>query len=417
MHSLMEVVRHFILIEEQTNSQNPNAKLMATARFYRERGLDKRFLQAIEALKRKRQKDSPLLGSDLFFENYILESELLEYYNLNNQKNSDLNLGAVLTNFTQYHLLKSLELILLLRHQSKLTVIDSDHWETYKNKSLELAESYNFFSNPLIKLLYMALMLNTKRSTDGHFEEFLELFESNEEKLSVSITQQLASIARYYCVSQVNFGRLAFRKKLLDIYKNHLYKGWLYENEKILQAILFNMTNVALLENQTEWALKTLESHRYKIAGSESPEVIYYLIRANCLFYQNEFEKAADSLQSVFAEIAERESRSNLKDIGLNKMTRLLEIKILYEKDPNSTILTDRLNAFKMFVHRNTHITEDKKSLDNNFIDMMKKLTSSSTKNNKRRMNKLLEQLLAPSFHCAEQVWLKKKVNEKIKLL
>ena len=414
MHALLEVVRQFILIEDQMQPENQDYKLLALAKFYRERQLDKRFTQTIEALRRKRKKETQLLSADLFYKNYLIEHEQFEFENLHNQKNSDLNLNALLNQFIQFHLLKGLELILLLHHQSKLTVIDTEIWEAFKNQSLNLAESYKHFSNPLIKLLYMALSLNTGETKDEHFEGFLQLFEAQEVNLSRPITQQLAGMARHYCVSQVNLGRTPFRKKLLDIYKNHLEKGWLYENDRILQAILFNVVNVALLEKQHDWALEILEKHRYRITGSEYPEVIYFLIRANCFFYQNEFDQAADSLNSTFAELADRESRSNLNDIGLNKMTRLLEVKILYEKDPHSTVLTDKLNAFKMYVHRNHHLTEDKKKLDNNFIDMLKKLLSTSNRNNKIKLEKLEKQLNDSSFRCAEQNWLKNKVKNLI---
>ena len=414
MSALLENVRQFIMTEQLVFSSAENAKWMAMIRFYRERNLDKRFLQSVDAVRRLKKKDALPFEASKLFEDFLLEEEVFEYENVHNQKKSDLNLSAVLVKFVQYCLAKGLELSLLLQHQKNLAALEINKWSPFTEKSISLARTYNYFDNPLIELLDRALTLKSKEANDEDFMEFLKLFTLHEKELSQTMAKQFAGMARHYCTAQINLKRTDFTKELLALYKNHLEKGLLYENGKVLQSILFNMVHVALREQEYDWAINTLESHRYRIMGSEYPEVVYQLIKSNCFFYRRNYSEAENALNNAFMEMTDKGARSNFKDIALNKMARLLEIKILYENDPGNIMIIDKLNSFKMFIHRNSYITKEKKQLDNNFVDIMKQLTAPATLTNKKRLLKLADKINRPDFKSAESTWLVKKIEELI---
>ncbi len=413
MSALMDCIREFIAWRQMRQVAGEAGTRLEMARFYRANNLHHRFEQSIEQVRRQLKKQANSLSIDIHFQYFQVEMEVYDHLSVINDLQNDLNLPAATESFIQYYLAQGLELALRLAHQANLTALDFSHFDAFSESLRSIAKGNSYFHNPLIEQLCLAFELLDVKTPEVVFHRFVALFNQENHRLKFNTLHFLATMARHYCLGKINHGEAYYRPVLLGLYRSHLEMGLLYEKEKILHNTLLNIVNMAVGENEGSWAKEILEAHRFRITGSESQEASYFFIKAFLCFNQNNFGEAGLALEAAFAEINRLESRSHFKDFNLKLMARKLEIQILYENDPTSTLLCDRLNAHKMFVHRNRYLTNSHKTLHNNFVDLMKQLVSPASQTDSKRAKKLLDKLQQPGFLIADRKW----VTEKVQLL
>lgn len=411
MSALMDSAREFIAWRQWRNQVGEVGVRLEMARFYRERSLEHRFSQTIEQVHRLLEKQPPDLSADIHFQKYLVELEVYHRAASINDLQNDLNLPATSDNFIQYYLAQGLELALRLEHQAKLTALEFNRFKAFSINLRSLAAQSPYIQNPLIELLEMAFQLVNYEASSEVFGRYVSLLDAEGHRLKFTTHFLLATMARHYCLGMINRGKPQYRPILLGLYKTHLLRGLLYEQGNILHNSLLNIVNMAVGENEGEWAKNFLEAHRFRITGSQSPEVAYHFIKAFLCFNMKDQQGASNALDEAFEEILRLESRSHFKDFNLKLMARKLEIQILYEKDCKSSLLTDRLNAHKMFLHRNKYLNDSHKILHNNFVDLMKQLTQPATQTNAKKAKKLLEKLKQPGFLIADRRWVTEKVE------
>lgn len=411
MTALLEQARQFIACQFWQKSQGEAGVQLAMLKFYRERQLDNRFVQTLEKIRREQASEPATFGEERYFQRYQLETEVFDFHNLNDNQKGLHFISPVVENFRQFVVASGLKLLLKFMQHNDRSQADLEQLAIFENEIRAMRSNLGPFDEPLIYLLEMAVTLLRQDTSDQDFESFLDLLAAHWQQISPGERRQLAGIARHYCNQRINRGGRHFRPVLFQLYQSHLPLGLLYEQGRIPQANLFNMINIALGESEIEWAEQALETHRHFIAGSDYPEAIYLICKAFCLFSKRDFHAAYTALNDAFTEMANHELRIHLKDLGLNKMARVLEIKILYEIDPGASLLTDRLNAFKMYLHRGVKHPAGKRELHNNFVDFLKQLTLPAIQSNPQRAKKLLEKLDRPGFLIADRRWVTEKVE------
>jgi hypothetical protein len=411
MSALMDGVRAFVAWQMTMKQRGETGTRLEMARFYQQRGLPHRFLQTIQQVRRLQEKKPVLRSSAAYFQEFELEMEVYRYHAVLNDLQNDLNLPATLDSFIQYYLAQGLELGLRLEHQSNMTALDFSRYDGFLDSIKEFAAANGFFKNSLLEMLCLAYQLLSHEAPETIFLRYVRLLNEEGDSLEFSTHHFLATMARHYCLSKINHGEPAYRPILLALYKTHLAKGLLDEKGKIPHNTLLNIVNMAIGENEAEWATSMLEAHRHRIIGSDSQAASYFFIRSFLAFNQKDLEMAASALDEAFLELNRLEARSHFKDFNLKLMARKLEIQILYETEPDSTLLYDRLNAHKMFVHRNRYLTSTHKTLHNNFIDLMKQLILPACQTDSKRAEKLHEKLQRPGFLIADRKWVTEKVQ------
>jgi hypothetical protein len=407
MSALMDCVRELIAWQQVRHRNGATGQRLEMARFYRERRLSHRFEAAIDQARRELKKQTSTLSAASQFQEFQIEKEIYDYRSIHNDLQNDLNLPATADSFIQYSLVQGLELALRLAHQAKLTSLEFGQYNDLSNRFLGFAKTTENYRNNLVELLCLGFQLLNVQTTETVFQRFNNLFIEAVGNINFQTSQFLATIARHFCLEKINHGRAEYRKVLFGLYKSHLGQGLLYENGKILHNTLLNIVSIAVGENEGTWGEAVLESHRYSIIGCESQESSYFFIKSVMYFNQKDFQEAGLALDEAFFEIKKVEARNHFKDFNLKLMARKLEIQILYENDPYSTLLNDRLNAHKMFVHRSRHLTTTHKTLHNNFVDLMKQLISP---NRQKMAKKLNEKLQSPGFLIADRRWVTEKV-------
>ena len=150
-----------------------------------------------------------------------------------------------------------------------------------------------------------------------------------------------------------------------------------------------------------DWALQFIEDNKFKIAGYEQSLEPYKYNMANYLFYSRHYDRCLEYLQE-----------GHYEDLHYKVWARILELKVYYETIPE--VVSSKLNAAKMFFHRDELLPDEKRILFNAFVDVLKQMVASNTLGNEKRVQSILQKVKEAPF-IAERYWLIEKLEEMLK--
>ncbi len=388
----------FYIMEGQKNSTQLLHDYLKLGLFYQEKGLT----QLSKVTYKKYTKilsTANLSDTDMFRDVFLLEKQLSNHQAKVLNPKEPPNFLKVFTNLDHYYIAERLELT------CRLVAINRFIFQVEFGDSMEIVEALrplleqDFFEPPLIKLYYRAFQLLTvddvaAKQISLDFEHLLEKYE---DEISTNHLIPLYAIIRNYCVSEYVKGDKGFLKRTFQIYKLHLAKGLLYQDNKIYTATLNNMVEVGLLMNEFTWVQQLIADHENRLTGSAHLEEEISLNWANYYFFKKEFEKAQDYLNVNFEMIY-----SKIK-------AKRIEVKVYYEM--NHQILDSKIDAFKIFIYRmsSNKVTEKYKMGNRNFIDVLKQIQLPKTFKNIKRIDKLKAKVNSFTY-IHEKDWLLEKL-------
>lgn len=125
-----------------------------------------------------------------------------------------------------------------------------------------------------------------------------------------------------------------------------------------------------------------------------------HYIHALYYFQKKDYKNAGHYLSKTFEELQ------------FKTASKILELKLLYEiRDPD---LHKKLNAAKVYFHRDAALPAIKKIAANKFTDYVKQISIPGTSRNKTRLNKILDKLKEEP-QVAEKLWLTEILTDKCK--
>lgn len=258
---------------------------VAMARFYRERGLQERAKQTIHRTKTELANTSVDLDERRLLA-FWREQEISLQECLNNQRRGDLNVPDTLHALTVFYGHKLLELATVLYQQQRVVPELQSHWEPFIEHFREALRKHTYFDDPAILMLDEALKFLKTRPENPikALEQFLRLFRKYEAALSPTLQKILAAYTRNFCVQHGNLLDGAFR---LTLYKEHLEKGWLYEQGKLQPSRFINLVNISLSLGDDEWLWVFLQTHEGKIEGEQARECRFMKINGGDNLHPN----------------------------------------------------------------------------------------------------------------------------------
>lgn len=412
MSDLMAFARKFVLWQEMQAQQGAVQEHLAMARFYRERQVAKREEQAIRKAQNvlnkisPKNKERPLLA-------YWVEQELTDFESNNNQRKGDLNTPSTIQSLSVFYGVHLLEIAAVTWQQERVVPGFRSEWKGLIEGVRVLFREQNYLGNVSIELLDKALFLLENEIADPHqaLHDFLKKMSDNIGEIPDAIALNLAAYARIFCTVYIARGHSSLRPVRLSLYKDHLEKGWLLDNGKLIPSIFINMVNAGLNFGDKVWVKWLLDTHSDKVSGEDHERIANYGF-AQYYFHTGQIKEAREYMTKLF-------QASKFKDSSIEKLVRILEIKILYED--GELLLDTQLHNFLMFLRRSERkLEKSKRQLHLNFVAVLKKMISLSEKITTKNIgevqkNKILEningQLNDPGFPVAERLWLLQKIK------
>ena len=395
MSLLVNLVQQFIQHEQLSQADRPQMSLKLS-KFFREKGLEKRFLLNLNQMQAQLSRN-PVQSLEHNYLQFQLEYERSIFQATKNQRSDDLNLLKSIKAFDHYYLLGKLSHIVTILAQTVHASLDITRAMRVVEE-LDLDElCADFPDDAHLQALLEAYKILSKYPSENAEKEFLALRSILKEKsasIPANAMQMLHTILRNYAISNYTKGNQDYLQISFELYQQHLELGYLYYDGKLTPSVLKNIVTIGLRCQAYDWIEQFLEAHQHKITGTEFPEDIYNFNLANLYFHQKNYEQAINLLGDKYS------------DLYFNTAARRLEIMIYYEL--NSPLLEPKMEAFKIYIFRlaKTKLPQKRKDLNNHFLDLLRQFIHPKTYKNQERIQKLYEKLDGMDV-VAERDWLK----------
>ncbi len=400
MSELQQIIEKFVAWRQTFEQTDSDIKQkIALIRFSHNRSSEDNSRQ-ITRLLRDFEANTPIKGTQYYYQRHQLETELSKVKTQFNTKSDDLNIGAAMRSLDIFYLIAQLENACTIKVQSWLTHIDTSDSLNLLSRIVAESRQDDYPEAPLLGILRNAFeLLNFSDSGHQYFFELSEMLLQSGHTVPFSLRVQLNAYLRNYCTRQYNQGESTFLSTLFELHEKHLADGTLYQNNILLPGTLQNIVNVALKLGENDWVLQFLNEHHDRIGGTTQPDEVFRLNLANYYLATKQYSLATDNLPQQY------------HDTQYEQAARRLEIKAYFETQ--SPLLLYKLNAFKVFIHREHHrqnISDNVYEANNNFMKIVSKLGqfqfTADKKNNLKQIEKIKKMKAV-----AEREWLLDKLS------
>ncbi len=391
MNKLLRIVKLFIVHQYPISQGGEIAESLAFAKFCSERNLTQQFELAIKSLWKKQQSITSR-DSSFYYNDFLINQEIVLFNSLYNQKKDDLNILQTIKSLDIYYVVTKLEYTCALLSASKETSIDLED-SIVLLKTLSPLIEKGSLAVPLVKVYYQAFLLLLLKGTDeAIYDKYRNLLKHHQAHIPTMQLKGLQAHARNYCIFKYNNGgREEDLFEVFELFKEHLEEGFLYYNDGLLPSTFQTIVRLGLKLKAYDWIKNFLDKYQGRIVGTQHPEEVYHFNLANYYFSVQAYDKALDYLAG------------NYENTYYTIFAKCLEIKIYYET--KSVLLDAKILNFKLFIFRNRRISKEKKEANNNFIDVLKQINHHKTKGNQKRINSIKTKIQLKK-RIAEKEWI-----------
>lgn len=369
---------------------------IAMAKFYRGFGMEERFWQTIQAI-RKEQDQSPFKDANFFHQQFLLEEEAATFESLNNRLEDDANISVAAINLDISFLINKMELLASLKYQQKMTQqVDFDFQGPLAQIALNYPDTYP--SNPLYELNLLTWRLLDNPEDTQSFDQFDQLIEIYKDQIPFDKLRNLKAFFRFFWSRKYTYlGGPEVRIKVFDLYKKHFEEGYFYEKDAIIIHALKALILFGLRLKQFDWVKKVLDEHPpTRICGTKYPVEAHSLCMAEYYFYTRDFETALNTL--VY---------KHFENPNYSLWADVLLIKIYFETEDE--LLEYRIKSLDQKVRR-TKISLEHKNNYYKFLQKLDKIIKYGLDKKSQKREKLIEEIKnTPGIN--ERDWLLEKLG------
>lgn len=394
MSKLFGLVRTFLAQEQmQTNSYEIEyTELFAWLKYCRKYGLEERFWQVAQALK-KLQEEQPKEDAEYYNRQFKLAGEIAAFQTLTYSFQDDANIGTTSVYLDIYYSILHLEMACALQYQNQLSQSALEYDAGQIEAILTIARKGGFDQLPLIELYRLVFELLRNPDDEQLHNDFEMLLEKSKGEIALETLSNLKAYQRQFWVRHYSKSGLPFyRTKLFDLYKEHFEHGYFYVDGSITINALRMLVIFALKLGHFDWVIQVLDDHPpERICGTRYPMEAYNLNLAEYHFYKKEYEQAVEKLQY---RLFENPNFSILVDVLL--------IKIYAETQDE--LLDGRMKALEQKVRR-IKLADNSKVRYTNFLKKLDKINRHIWHKKSSRYEKMAQELKSTS-QIIEREWL-----------
>lgn len=231
----------------------------------------------------------------------------------------------------------------LLFLEAILAYLESEAGEELRNSGKE----------PSIDCYYHILMSLREPDNSTHYERLLFYLKEGFSRLPLDHQKDVYNFASNYCIQRIRSGHATFRGELMDLYRQGLDIGIIYDKGEISEYDYKNIVTLGSANREFEWTEHFIEDNRERLPAAKRANA-YALNKANFLYNLKRLDEAAQLLVTVTD-----------SDIVYHLARVILEVRIAYEQEDQEYAL-NLLETFRLYVRRSRKMsTKDKRSYIN----------------------------------------------------
>lgn len=401
MTELLKVLRRYIVYTQSDMEEDSIHYQMTLAKYYRDKGLESRFLSTIDKLRKQNNAVRQQSTLDLY-QRFRIEEILHDYQITHFQKKGDANLIETIQRLDTFYMAERLVLTGALLTIKSHTSFDEETMMHMVRAIASLMDKGFQADHPIIRGFYLAAVIihQNYQDCEAVFGELNILLEKHRNILPMDYQKNLGSCCRNYCTRQINSGNNEYYAILFEMIKSQLASGMLYHLDGLAPPTLQNIVNAGLKMKAYDWVKELLETHRHRIVGSHHPEEVYHFNLSNYYFHTQKYDEALELLAASY------------EDVLYNMRAKCTEIKIFYEKQ-ELNFIESKAEAFKIYILRQfpQYISENTKISYLNFVYLLKKMINPATLHKTNRQSKLLAE--AQSLpNLVDRDWFAEKIEQ-----
>ncbi len=266
-------------------------------------------------------------------------------------RTQDLNLQDLSDQLEKSFVLRKLKLTCeLLSHQAvfradyNFGMLDAVLKQVHSDAQLSAAPEVSLYFHCCMALLH---------PTDAtHFRNMKPLLLRVEEIFQPEECRDIMLLALNFCIRKLNDGDEAFAHEGLELYKNALEKGYLFEKGEISRFTFRNVVGMGLKIKAFDWVEQFIANYGERIAPAHRESMVSFN-RARLEYSRRRYREAMLLLQ-----------KADYNDLLLNLAAKTLLLKIYYEAD-ELRLLDALLDSMTIFLRRKKIIGYHKQNYQN----------------------------------------------------
>lgn len=316
LHKLLE---GYLLIKELENEPFEREKLIVTA--YRRRKLPKNFNKTFKRISKELERQ-PLHNPKFYTAKFDLEYQRYRTHTQTKERrelfldtmDNYLNISFISTKLRQA--------CFSLSHQA---ISDRKYQIPLLQEVVELAQKPPYATVPSI-LIYHQFINLFNNDAEIDFETFKENLFSHQSNFTEEEFRDIYFLSLNFCIRKINSNQRTYFQRTLDLYKQGLTDGLLFESGKLSRFAFNNIVGIALRIDNTNWVEHFIQSHEHRLPEAYR-HTTFNLNMARLAFVRKHFKQALRHLLQVESE-----------DLGNDMTAKILQAKIYYELDEMKTL-------------------------------------------------------------------------------
>ena len=317
----------------------------------------------LKALRKKTTK-SPVRDESFWLEQYRIESEAEEFFNVAVKEMSRMPDSPI---ESKMHALDVFYLSSRLRHYCEMINRQNIIGASYDLSGMESLLTYywsgieKWKSVPSIETYYQILQLLCYPEEIQHYEILKPLLRRNHEYFTREEMRSMYAFAQNYCIRRINRGETVFEAELYELFMELIETGLLYEHGKLSQWDYKNIVTLGLRLKKYESVLSFIEEYKSRLAEEVRENAHLYNL-ANYFFESGQYGNALRLLQKV-----------EFSDFSYQVGARAMLLKIYFEQDDLDPLFA-HFDAFRVFLQRTKGISAYNRKVYQHFVQLAKKV-------------------------------------------
>jgi len=269
-------------------------------------------------------------------------------------------LGKAIDNFDTYYISEKYRMVCEMLARKQVTGQEYEFVLLEAFNQHLLNNEAHFKQIPSVWLYYLIYKMMSE-GKDTYFFELKTRLKSDALQFKQAEGRDLYTHALNFCIGQLNFGAISFKREIFDIYQQMLASGFLYIDGELPQWDYTNIVSTGCDLGEGAW-VKTFifEQKEFLPVGVKENTFTYNLAAFH--YSEQHFSEAQMLLQKVV-----------FTDVYYNLLSRILLLKIYFEtKDWNA--LDYLLETFRIYLLRNKQIGTARQKSGLNLIKYSKKV-------------------------------------------
>ncbi len=250
---------------------------------------------------------------------------------------------------------------------------------------------------PMLNIYKLVVRILENPADESLFQELLEKLEYMGDLLSVADYRECCFIAQNYCALKINEGKSEYYNRANDIFKEMVRRNALVEDGQLAEGIYKNIITTGLRAGEHQWVEQFIEEYSWLLPPAIRANAHAYNL-ANLYSHLKDYDRALVVLRSV-----------EYSDVTYAMGAKTILLRIYYEQR-EFIALDSLIDSFKIYLRRNKHISKNLQKEYNNFLNLVKKMTT-LRKGDKKAVAEVKERIMAASYNMPKK-WLRDKIAE-----